>query len=221
MTPPATCTCCSWNSPGLLGHQVFRYPSVASTMETLRQLAEEGAPEGTAVVADAQEQGRGRLGRVWVSTPGAGLYLSVLLRPAWPVSSVRWLGILTAVAGAQTLQVLGLPSIEIEWPNDLVHGSKKLGGVLIEPRIGGHAIDFAILGIGLNLSQSDADWPPEIAVRATSLKLLGYTATVEEAGRTFLGTLNNLYTPLQRGSWQGLWDAWLAYGGTDCLPTVV
>ncbi len=219
--PSGVRTACWHERPGAIGHSVWIHDELDSSMNRLRALALDREPEGTAVLALAQTAGRGRRGRPWVSSPGLGLYLSVLLRPSWPVSSVSRLGILAAVAGAQTLEKMGVGQVEIEWPNDLVAEDAKLGGVLVEPRLGTRSIDFAVIGIGLNLLQEDEDWPPELRGRVRSLRMMGLETTPEQAGITFVRVLETLYRPTERGEWQSLWESWQAYGGSDCLPTIV
>ncbi|HUF46286.1 MAG TPA: biotin--[acetyl-CoA-carboxylase] ligase [Vicinamibacterales bacterium] len=154
--------------PALAGRLHYR-AEVDSTNDEAQELAAAGAPDGTAVVADLQHAGRGRRGRSWVSPPGAGLYLSVVVRPCtWPGG----LGLLTLGAGVAAARAVarasGLP-VELKWPNDLVVGRpwRKLGGVLSEA-VGGSRLDAVVVGIGINLRR--AAYPPEVAARATSIE---------------------------------------------------
>lgn len=119
----------------------------ASTNDDARELALAGAPHGTAVLARAQTRGRGRAGRSFASPPG-GLYLSVVLRPRAPPH--RW-ALLPLVAGARVAATLGAlgHDARVKWPNDILLGDKKLGGILVESRLG--AQPFAVVGVGLNL----------------------------------------------------------------------
>ena len=119
----------------------------ASTNDDARALAIEGAPHGTAVFAERQTQGRGRAGRSFAS-PAGGLYLRVVVRPTAPTEAWTLLPLLAGAAAACELRERGFP-IELKWPNDLVIGGRKLGGVLVESRLGRDA--FAIVGIGLNV----------------------------------------------------------------------
>jgi BirA family biotin operon repressor/biotin-[acetyl-CoA-carboxylase] ligase len=133
-------------------------------------MAANGAPEGTVVVADQQRSGRGRRGRDWFSPPGAGVYLSAVVRPRGTAGSVPILTLAAGVAAARAVQlVTGLP-LELKWPNDLVIGRpwRKLGGVLCETAGHGARIDAVVVGIGVNLLASA--YPREIADRASSVE---------------------------------------------------
>ena len=142
----------------------------SSTNDVALALAMAGAPEGTAVLADRQTSGRGRRGREWFSPAGAGLYLSVVVRP--PEAS-RALSFVTlgagAAAAAAVREITGLP-VELKWPNDLVIGRpwRKLGGLLSEAASTAGRFDAIVLGIGINLRQ--LRYPLEIADRATALE---------------------------------------------------
>lgn len=140
--------------------------TIGSTNDAATELALAGAPEGTAVLADQQTAGRGRRGRAWSSPPGAGLYLSVVLRGAGLASLP---GLVTLGAGAAAadavLAATGLP-VRLKWPNDLVmgHAWKKLGGILCEAQ-GREAL---VVGLGINVMSSAH--PPEVAARATAIE---------------------------------------------------
>ncbi|MDX2193142.1 MAG: biotin--[acetyl-CoA-carboxylase] ligase [Gemmatimonadales bacterium] len=142
-----------------------RVGAVASTQDALHALAEGGAPSGTAVVAAVQGGGRGSRGRAWAS-PAGGLWLSVLVReearPALEGLSLR-AGL--AVAGA--IEALpGAPPVALKWPNDLLVGGRKLGGILCEARWSGDRFLWAVVGVGVNVANAI---PEELAGRATAL----------------------------------------------------
>jgi len=149
----------------------LRYASeIDSTNDAALALALAGEPEGTAVIADLQRAGRGRRGRGWFSPPGAGLYLSTVVRPKGPITAVPLLTLAAGVAAASAVRsVSGLP-VELKWPNDVVIGRpwRKLGGVLSEAAGHSSHIDAVVVGIGLNLLQ--VAYPREIAERATSIE---------------------------------------------------
>jgi BirA family biotin operon repressor/biotin-[acetyl-CoA-carboxylase] ligase len=145
-------------------------PEVDSTNDVAMTLAESGAPSGASVLADQQHRGRGRRGREWFSPPGAGLYLSIVVRPQRPAESLAILTLAAGVAAAKAVELsTGLP-IELKWPNDLVIGRpwRKLGGVLCETVGTGAQIDAVIIGIGINVHP--AAYPAELANRATSIE---------------------------------------------------
>lgn len=151
---------------------LFFYDRVASTNDLALTLAGAGAVSGTAVLADLQEAGRGRLGRSWWSPPGAGMYLSVVIRTDGLAPHVPLLTLAAGVALATALrEVSGLP-VELKWPNDLVIGRpwRKLAGILCEANTTGAAgtgPDAVVVGMGMNLQRSA--YPPAIADRATSV----------------------------------------------------
>lgn len=127
-----------------------------STMIQAARLAGEGAPHFTVVGADEQTAGQGRLGRSWHSEPGAGLYVSIILR-------LPQAGLLTMALGLATSEAIGAPC-DLRWPNDVMVGRKKCAGILVTTEHGAF-----ICGIGINLNHT---WfPPEIAEIATSLRI--------------------------------------------------
>ncbi len=157
------------------GRPLLHYPSVTSTNDVARAAAEGGAPSGTVVVADQQTAGRGRLARVWFSPPGQGLWTTVLVRPgAGRPGLLTRLTPLAGVAAALAIRKrCGVP-VTLKWPNDLMVGGRKLGGILAESRMEpGPTCRYAIIGLGLNVRQSAADFPAELVGRATSLAMEG------------------------------------------------
>ena len=177
--------------------QRVRYqPAVGSTNDLALALAHAGEPEGTVIVADHQRAGRGRRGREWFSPPGAGLYLSAIVRPSAPSEALPLLTLAAGAAAAAAVRTAtGLP-VELKWPNDLVIGRpwRKLGGVLCETIGSGTRIDAVIVGIGINL-QSTA-YPPHLAERATSIEAeLGRMA---ERAPVFAALLSELATAVER-----------------------
>lgn len=133
-----------------------------STNDDARELALAGAPHGAAVLASRQLAGRGRAGRAFAS-PVGGLYLSVVLRPTSPPASWSVLPLLVGAGAASALRRLGCPA-ELKWPNDIMLGARKLGGVLVESRLGPES--FAIAGLGLNVRASPADVPEATSLAA-------------------------------------------------------
>ena len=166
---------------GHLGDPVFFLPTTGSTNDVAARLAAAGATDGTMVVAETQTEGRGRLGRTWFSPPGAGLYVSIVMRlgpqegrtqsgsrPGPPVSLPARLTLLAGVALADAVRTeTGLPA-EIKWPNDLVCGGRKLAGILAEAVAWEGTLEYIILGVGMNVRA--AAYPPGIANRASSLE---------------------------------------------------
>jgi BirA family biotin operon repressor/biotin-[acetyl-CoA-carboxylase] ligase len=160
---------------------LHHFASISSTSTQLLEAAANGAPEGTVYLADEQTAGRGRGGHAWHSasgTPGepAGLYVSVLAKPALHLREALWISLATGLAARAA--ILATTSLgpnrqpDIRWPNDLLLGPKKLGGILVETAIEPDAaasLRYAVIGIGLNLNQ--LTFPPDLASLATSLRL--------------------------------------------------
>jgi BirA family biotin operon repressor/biotin-[acetyl-CoA-carboxylase] ligase len=138
--------------------------SVSSTLDLVHELAQEGAPAGTAVLADEQVRGRGREGRRWHSPPGAGILLGYLHRPRGPgVAGV--LALRVGLAVGEALSALGFGP-RLKWPNDVVLGDRKVGGILCEARSQGAGVSWVAVGIGLNVRGAV---PAEVAGKAVAL----------------------------------------------------
>lgn len=148
------------------------FDSVESTNLVAREMAEQGCPGGSVIIAEEQLRGRGRRGRSWSSPPGKGLWFSLLLRPekltpedASPVTLV------TAVALARTLRAETCLPVTIKWPNDLMIREQKICGILTEVKGEPDHVDYLIIGTGLNVLQEKTDFPPDLRHPASSLYL--------------------------------------------------
>ena len=152
---------------GRFGRPLKAFEATGSTNADALEWAIQGAPEGALVVADHQTSGRGRWGRSWFSVPGAGLLMSVVLRPR--VGTDR-LGLITTALGVACTDALrestGLRP-RIKWPNDVTIDGRKLAGILVETRVDAGRVDVAVAGIGINFYPFDP--PADIASRATSV----------------------------------------------------
>lgn len=157
------------------GQHLQLMETVDSTNTVLKRLAEEGAPEGTAVLANQQTGGKGRLGRSFLSPPSMGLYASFLLRPAVQPAQLLHLTPMAAVAAVHAVEAACGIRPGIKWTNDLVLGRKKMAGILTELSVEAETgrIQSVVVGIGLNCSQTPEDFPPELRTMATSLKAAG------------------------------------------------
>jgi BirA family transcriptional regulator, biotin operon repressor / biotin---[acetyl-CoA-carboxylase] ligase len=195
----------------LFGHRMHWLRETTSTNDVAAHLAELGAPEGTIVAADAQTAGRGRLGRAWFSPPGAGLYVSILLRPAREAAKdfdpAALLTLACGVAAAEGIRAAtGLPA-EIKWPNDVMVGRRKLAGILAEAAAEAGTLKYVILGFGVNLQP--AAYPADIAKRATSVE--AETGRPADRARIFVEILKSLearHRDLQAGKFDVILSAW-------------
>ena len=151
---------------------IHYFDTIDSTNTRAKQMAAEGAPHGTVLIADSQAGGRGRMGRSFHSPSGSGIYLSMILRPGCPAKELLHLTCATAVAAADGIQAATGLRPKIKWTNDLVVGQQKLGGILTELSLNSAGnVDFAVIGIGINCTQIAGDFPQEIQNIATSLHL--------------------------------------------------
>ncbi|MEN6372826.1 MAG: biotin--[acetyl-CoA-carboxylase] ligase [Armatimonadota bacterium] len=148
----------------MIGSVIHRYDTVSSTNDAARKLAEDGADEGTVVVALEQTVGRGSRGRKWFSPPGLNMLASVILRPNLPLDRMGELAFVAAIAVAEALRNSCGLDAAIKWPNDVRVGDKKISGMIVETAKGA-----AILGVGINVNWTDL--PEEIASTATSAAL--------------------------------------------------
>jgi BirA family transcriptional regulator, biotin operon repressor / biotin---[acetyl-CoA-carboxylase] ligase len=157
---------------------IHHFASLGSTNDRLKEMA--AAPEFTCVVADEQTAGRGRRERAWYSAPGDGLYLSILFLPRSDSSSrLPLVGLLGAVAIAETLIERGVTGVDIKWPNDVLVNERKISGVLAEALSAGSESLRLVLGVGVNLNHPS--FPAELSETATSFAIeTGERIAVEE-----------------------------------------
>jgi BirA family biotin operon repressor/biotin-[acetyl-CoA-carboxylase] ligase len=179
----------------LIGRKVIAYPSLSSTNDIAKREARKGAREGTVVVAKEQTAGRGRLKRAWLSPQGS-IALSVILHPT--PAQLPSLIMVASLAVVHCIEKVDLKA-QIKWPNDVLVNDKKVCGILIESDVRGSAVDYAVIGIGLNVNVNTADFP-EISSTATSLSQeLGKELSLEKTIRCLLVEMENLYLSLPEG----------------------
>jgi BirA family biotin operon repressor/biotin-[acetyl-CoA-carboxylase] ligase len=162
----------------VLGRALTYLPRTGSTNDVTRELAAQGAPDGTVVVADEQTAGRGRLGRRWLAPPGTCLLCSILFRPNLPPPRIQQLTMLCALAATDAIRETVDLHAQLKWPNDLVVKSqianrklqawKKLAGILTETGFTGERLDYAIVGIGINVNV-EPERLPALDLNATSI----------------------------------------------------
>lgn len=198
---------------GVFGQRVVFQSSTRSTNDVAQALAEAGAPQGAVAFAFAQTAGRGRQGREWFSPPGAGIYMSVVVRSPTVAPMLTLAGGAAVALGIR--RATGLPVL-IKWPNDIVVEDerapgrrRKLAGILAEGSTGQGGLQHVVLGIGINVRP--ADYPPALAARVTSLE--------HELGRAVDGglvlceilvALNEQVNALEDGRGQQVLSEWRA-----------
>jgi BirA family biotin operon repressor/biotin-[acetyl-CoA-carboxylase] ligase len=144
-------------------------PVTGSTNNDAMAAARNGAPHGTVIFADEQTAGRGRGDHEWHSAAGQGLYVSVILRLPIPAPHLPWLPLAGGLAAAEAVRVASGLTVDLRWPNDLLLGPRKTGGILAEAQTDAGVLAFAVIGIGINVHQRRFD--PNLATPATSLDL--------------------------------------------------
>lgn len=156
--------------------KLYYFDTIGSTNDEARRMAKSGAPHGTVLIADHQTGGHGRRGRSFHSPAGSGIYMSVLLRPDCAPTELMHLTCAAAVAMCDAVeQAVGFRPC-IKWTNDLVCGKRKVGGILSELGFTNQGlVDYAIIGIGINCTQTEFDFPEDIRSIAASLAMVSQT----------------------------------------------
>jgi len=155
---------------GGLGLPLHFFESVGSTNDVALNLAQGGAPHGTLVVADAQTRGRGRGERRWVTPAGTSLAFSVLLRPRLGAAEGAWgIGVAAALAVVEAMEVEGAEAA-VKWPNDVLLGSRKAAGLLVDALWEGERLEAAVVGIGVNVLEGSAPPDDQVDFPATSMQ---------------------------------------------------
>jgi len=154
-----------------IGRELYCLETVDSTNHFARNLAENGALDGTIVLAERQTHGRGRLDRSWYSPPGLGLWMSIILRPTIAPVLAPGLSLVTALALAKTIERQLRLAAKLRWPNDCLLEGKKTAGILIDLAADPKLVRFAVVGIGINVAHAIDDFPVELREEATSLSI--------------------------------------------------
>lgn len=160
------------------------------------------APHGALVTADSQTAGRGRRGRSWSSPAGKGLYLSLILRPGPKLDNVARLNFAACLAGARVVHELTGMECYTKWPNDILLGGRKVGGVLSEADVQDGKLNFVVIGLGLNVNHETDDLPPRALYPASSLLLETKRHwPVPAVTEAWLHDFEVFYNRLLRGEW--------------------
>ena len=193
-----------------LGRTLVCHLLAGSTNDLAWDLAASGAPSGTTVSAEYQSSGRGRLGRSWFSPVGSGLWVSLLIRPDWPL---KMAGLLTLGVGVATAGVIASYGADsgLKWPNDVLIRGRKVAGILTESRTEAGRISVAVIGVGINVHQEEENFPPELRDIATSLCIEGCRVSRSEL---LAGLLNRVEKVLAQEpedilrNWEALAPGW-------------
>jgi BirA family biotin operon repressor/biotin-[acetyl-CoA-carboxylase] ligase len=203
-----------------LGELLSFHQEVTSTNALAHDLAEQGAPHGTLVVAEAQTQGRGRRDRIWITKPGRGLAISIILRPEQKIPNL-WsrLHALSALSLAQALEGYQLQP-KIKWPNDVLLNGKKVAGILVELSWDGDHLDYFILGIGMNVTVDSVPQEFQLQFPAVSMEeVLGKEVDPYRLLVQLLEGIDTQFSTLTREDLFERWEKKLAYVGQEVLLT--
>jgi BirA family biotin operon repressor/biotin-[acetyl-CoA-carboxylase] ligase len=172
----------------IVGRRLFVFDEIDSTNTCAKALADTGMEDGTVIIADHQNAGRGRLGRAWLSDPGSNLLFSVILRPKIKQPHIGLLPLFAAAGVAAATEDATDKKVECKWPNDLLLAGRKFCGILLESLIAEESLDYAVVGIGLNVNQKAFN--DDLKNRATSL--LNETGCEYDRRLIFQQTLKSL-----------------------------
>jgi BirA family biotin operon repressor/biotin-[acetyl-CoA-carboxylase] ligase len=153
----------------LFGKRIYHFFKTDSTNRVAMELGHAGEPEGAVVLAEEQTAGRGRAGHAWHSERAAGIYVTLLLRPPLAPVQAPLLTMMAGLSAHAAVQAVSGLSVDLKWPNDLLIGGKKVGGILTEMHAEPGQVRYVIVGIGLNVNQEK--FPAELAATATSLRM--------------------------------------------------
>ena len=172
----------------IIGKKIIHYKEIGSTNDEAKRLIKEGLGEGAVILTDSQSRGRGKPGSSWFSSPGAGIYLSAIVKPYKYRKDLAPMTLVGAESVVSAIEKIAGLKAQIKLPNDVFLNDKKVSGILVERMASGHLI----IGIGVNVNNSAGSFPPEIRNTATSLRI--------ESGRDFDlgGFLNRLISELNK-----------------------
>ena len=196
-------------STQLLGSQIVHFYDTSSTNNEAKRLAADDAVEGTIVVSEAQTLGRGRLNRGWFSPPGGGVWVSVILRPPFPPQEAPKCTLMAAVATVEAIREVSGLACGIKWPNDILWQGRKLVGILTEMSAEMDAINFVVLGIGINVSLQESDFPEELRNIGASVSM-GAEREVSrvEVLQKLLERLEHWYQVVKKEGFEPVLEAW-------------
>jgi BirA family biotin operon repressor/biotin-[acetyl-CoA-carboxylase] ligase len=197
---------------GRMGVEVHLHSTIGSTNDRAAELAEDGAPEGALVLADEQTAGRGRLGRKWRMPRGSGIAMSLVMRPSqMEATALGAMGLVGALATIDALAGLKLEP-RLKWPNDVLLEGRKVAGVLAEASWTGPALDYVVLGIGVNVKPVSLDGKAEFDYPSTSVEdSVGDTVDRGPLVFSIVAGVDDWYERLQTGEAHPAWEERLAF----------
>jgi BirA family biotin operon repressor/biotin-[acetyl-CoA-carboxylase] ligase len=195
------------------GKTIIHKEKVSSTQHIAHDAARKNAAHGTTVIADEQKEGKGRMNRSWQSARDKGIWLSLILRPEIQPQLAPQLTLLTATVLADVLSMHTDTKPMIKWPNDILLNEKKCAGILTELQAEQDQIQYIVIGIGLNVNQSEAEWNGSIRKKATSLKAeTGKSWSIKELFQEFLTSFEKAYDAYMEKGFSEVKNKWESYG---------
>jgi BirA family transcriptional regulator, biotin operon repressor / biotin---[acetyl-CoA-carboxylase] ligase len=193
----------------IFGRKLFVYDSIDSTNSCAKVLANGGIEEGAIVIADHQTEGRGRQGRSWQSEPGCNLLFSLIIRPSVNINSVGLLPFFAAAGVAIAIEMDSGILCECKWPNDVLLNGKKFCGILMESAFQNNMLDYAVVGIGLNVNQRS--FKLNLEKKATSLSI-EFKRELDRITifQSIIKSLDSLYTEVRSGNFEIVLKEWKA-----------
>lgn len=205
----------------VFGRHIVYERETPSTQALAKALSDQGAVEGTIVVAETQSGGRGRVGRQW-SSPRGGIYFSVILRPDIKPGEALRLPLVAGIAAAQAIKRRTNLDPRLKWPNDILIDAKKVGGILTEMGAEMDRLDWVIIGIGLNVNTPPDSFPEEVGGTATSLMEAGGKVIPRvKLLQDILTEFESLYGNLAKNGFEPLRERWKALSETIGADVVV
>ena len=193
-----------------LGREIEYYQRLESTnVEAFELIDEGGITDGTMVITDHQYKGKGRQGRSWFASPGKAVTFSVILRSEISVQQNGFLSLAAVVAAAEAVEKFGLTPA-LKWPNDILISGKKCGGILVETKVQKDSIEYAVVGMGLNVNESFIELPEELRQTSTTLSAeKGSPLQRELVVAWILNALEKWIDAVKSGESDSLRSAWL------------
>jgi BirA family biotin operon repressor/biotin-[acetyl-CoA-carboxylase] ligase len=198
---------------GRIGWRIHYFHEVGSTQRVAAEMAEDGAAQGTIVVAELQTAGRGRMGRSWHSPPGVNLYCTTILRPSMPLAEVPRLSLVAGVAAAEALETVAPEIVSLKWPNDIWLRRRKTGGIIAEAVTDSRQrLSCVLLGIGINVNLALEDVPEDLREKATSVRIAtGRPCDRIELAAALFNRLNTRYMETEKGGFAAVKPAYEGY----------
>jgi len=195
----------------VMGREIHVFQETTSTNDIAARLARSGAKEGVVVFAESQSKGRGRMGRVWISPAGKGLWFTVLLRPDMAPGAATQLTVAAATAISRAITAQTGIAPEIKWPNDILIRGRKVAGILTEMSAELDRVKEILLGIGMDVNLETGDFPASLRKTATSLQIeTGQKVNRAELAVAILRELDHDYDVVKKGQFEMLAEEWQA-----------